>query len=126
MNWKWHGRKWSWPNFSYYLDICLKEHSENKIVKQARRSADRHVNAGLPEYEAEVPDRDVQSVAPSATWHTQICSCRALRYCIDRNVTHPMVGLLHSLLLTKRTTITYNRCTICERHLLSGMNSHDW
>jgi hypothetical protein len=55
MNWKGFGRKQSWPNLSYYTDICLEElWKTKKKLFQDSRSPGRDLNPGPPEYEAGV------------------------------------------------------------------------
>jgi hypothetical protein len=65
-----------WPNFRYYLGICLEGlRKTTKNLSQVSRSPGRDLNPGPPEYEAGVlttrPRRSVPRVggkAPSTQW----------------------------------------------------------
>jgi hypothetical protein len=55
MNWKWYGRKRSWPNSRYYPGICLERLKKTmKTLSQDSRSPGRDLNPEPPEYEARV------------------------------------------------------------------------
>jgi hypothetical protein len=65
MNWNEYGRKRSWPNLRYYLGICLEGlRKVSKNLSYDIRSAGRHLNLGLPKYEAGVltTNHDVRCV----------------------------------------------------------------
>jgi hypothetical protein len=50
MNWKGHGRNWSWLNLRYYPGTCL-EKKRHKYLSQDSLFSDRDLNPGPPEYE---------------------------------------------------------------------------
>jgi hypothetical protein len=55
MKWKGYQRKQLWPNFGYYLNICLEGlRKTTRNLSQDSRSPCQDLNPGPPEYEAGV------------------------------------------------------------------------